>query len=235
MERVPAAGFMIAFGRAGHGPPLLLLHGGASDGTEWRAAAGLLAADHDVVAWDAPGCGGSSDPPPRFSLPGYADVLAAFMTAIGLRDAHVAGVSFGGGLAIQLAVRHPARVRSLVLVSAYAGWAGSLGHDGATERRRLVAQELRHPEPGVRPAAAMTMVDAFAQSDLRAELSGIRVPVLVVHGTEDARAPRPVAEALRDGIPGARMAVMEGVGHVCTVEAPSRLAALMREFLSTVR
>ena len=235
MQRVAAAGFTIAYARAGHGPPLLLLHGGASDAGEWRAAAAALAADHDAVAWDAPGCGGSSDPPAHFSLPGYADVLAAFMTAVGLRDAHVAGLSFGGGLAIQLAERHPRRVRSLVLVSAYAGWAGSLPPAEVRARRRTVAEELRHPEPGVRPVAAMTMLDAFAQADLRDALPGIRVPTLVVHGSEDVRAPRPVAEALRDGIPGARMVVLQGAGHVCTIDAPDRLAAAMREFLGTVR
>jgi pimeloyl-ACP methyl ester carboxylesterase len=235
MQRVAAAGFTIAYERAGHGPPLLLLHGGASDAREWRAAAEALDAGNDVVAWDAPGCGGSSDPPARFSLPGYADVLAAFMTAIGLRDAHVAGLSFGGGLAIQLAERHPRRVRSLVLVSAYAGWAGSLSPAEVRARRRAVVEELRHPEPGVRPVAAMTMLDAFAQADLRDALPGIGVPALVVHGSEDLRAPRSVAEALRDGIPGARMAVLEGVGHVCTIDAPDRLAAAMREFLGTVR
>ncbi len=235
MERVAAAGFTVAYERAGAGPPLLLLHGGASDAREWRAVAGALAADHDVVAWDAPGCGGSSDPPPRFSLPGYADVLAAFMAAVGVDDAHVAGLSFGGGLAIQLADRHPRRVRSLMLVSAYAGWAGSLTPAEVRARRRLVAEELRHPEPGVRRVGALTMSDAFAQADLRGALGRITVPALVVHGSEDERAPRPVAEALRDGIPGARMVVLDGAGHVCTIDAPERLAAAMREFLSTVR
>lgn len=235
MERVAAAGFTIAYERAGHGPPLLLLHGGASDAGEWRGVAGDLARDHDVVAWDAPGCGGSSDPPVRFSLPGYADVLAAFMAAVGLGDAHVAGLSFGGGLAIQLAGRHPRRVRSLVLVSAYAGWAGSLSPAEVRARRRTVAEELRNPDPGVRPVPAMTMLDAFAQADLRGVLGGIRVPALVVHGSEDARAPRPVAEALRDGIPGARMAVLPGAGHVCTLDAPDRLAAAIRDFLIAVR
>jgi pimeloyl-ACP methyl ester carboxylesterase len=235
VERVEASGFTIAYRRAGSGPPLVLLHGGASDGGEWRAVAEALAADHDVVAWDAPGCGGSSDPPSHFSLPGYADVLAAFMTAVGLRKAHVAGLSFGGGLGIQLAARHPRRVRSLVLVSAYAGWAGSLSPEQVTARRRTVAEELRHPEPGVRPVPAMTMLDAFAQADLRGALPRIRVPALVVHGSEDVRAPRPVAEALRDGIPGARMAVIPGAGHVCNVEAPAAVAAAIRGFLRSVR
>jgi pimeloyl-ACP methyl ester carboxylesterase len=79
-----------------------------------------------VVAWDAPGYGGSSDPPDVFRLPHFADCLASFINALGLGRPHVVWLSFGGGLALALYRRYPAIPMTLVLASAYAGWAGSL-------------------------------------------------------------------------------------------------------------
>jgi pimeloyl-ACP methyl ester carboxylesterase len=97
-----------------------------------------------VVAWDAPGFGRSSDPPETFRLPDYADCLAAFVDALGLELPHVLGLSFGGGLALELYRRKPALPRTLVLASAYAGWAGSLPTQVVAERleSRLRAAKL---------------------------------------------------------------------------------------------
>ena len=128
----------IAYERAGKGPALLLLHGGASDHREWRRQRDALCDEFTVVAWDAPGCGQSSDPPESFRLPDYADCLAGFIAALDLERPHVFGLSFGGGLALELYRRHPALPRSLILASAYAGWAGSLPAGVVEQRLRQV-------------------------------------------------------------------------------------------------
>src|SRR5262245_10277570 len=70
--------------RTGTGPALLLLHGGVSDHREWRRQLDALSDEFTVVAWDAPGCGQSSDPPESLRLPDYADCLAGFTVALGL-------------------------------------------------------------------------------------------------------------------------------------------------------
>jgi len=141
VQHVEVAGLRIAYRRAGSGPSLLLLHGGLSDSREWRPQLDAFSKDFNVVAWDAPGCGGSSDPPETIGLDGYADCLAAFIDALGLERPHVAGLSFGAGLALELYRRHPRLPRSLLLASAYAGWAGSLPAD---------AEELHAAIPGSR-------------------------------------------------------------------------------------
>ena len=135
-EHVEVAGGRVAYRRRGDGPPLVLLHGAFADSRDWLPQLDSLSSDFTVVAWDAPGCGGSFDPPEDLGLEGYADCLADFIDGIGLTRPHVCGLSFGGGLAIELAKRHRALPRSLVLASAYAGWAGSLGREEA-ERRRV--------------------------------------------------------------------------------------------------
>jgi pimeloyl-ACP methyl ester carboxylesterase len=130
-------GLRIAYERAGEGPPLILLHGYVGDGRGTRRRQiDELSDEFTVVAWDAPGAGRSSDPPESFRLPDYADCLVGFVNALGLGQPHVAGLSLGGGLALELHRRHPTIPMSLVLAGAYAGWAGSLAPEAVELRLR---------------------------------------------------------------------------------------------------
>src|SRR3954471_8343353 len=147
MDRVETHIGTVAYRRAGAGPALVLLHGGLSDGRSWTPQLQSLAHDYDVVAWDAPGCGGSADPAADLCLADYADAVAALIRALGPGPVHLAGHSFGAGLAIDVYGRHRQLVRSLVLSGAYAGWRGSLPP----------AEVEARPQPGARrtgPAAS---------------------------------------------------------------------------------
>ena len=145
MELIEAGGRMIAYRRAGAGDPLVLLHGAWSDGREWRPQLAGLCDEFDVIAWDAPGCGGSDDPPPEMDMAAYADGVADLATALDLGPAHGCGLSFGGGLALEVYRRHPRLVRSLVLVSACAGWRGSLPPEEVAARLARARGELDLP------------------------------------------------------------------------------------------
>ena len=68
MELIELGGRKIAYRRAGGGHPLVLLHGAWSDGREWRPQLADLPDEFDMIAWDAPGCGGSDDPPPKMGM-----------------------------------------------------------------------------------------------------------------------------------------------------------------------
>src|SRR5436190_24119095 len=92
LERVEVGGLRIAYRRLGSGPVVVLLHGGLSDGREWQAQLDQLSDEFTAVAWDAPGCGGSSDPPPEFGLTDYAVCLASFIVRLGLGRPHVVGL-----------------------------------------------------------------------------------------------------------------------------------------------
>jgi pimeloyl-ACP methyl ester carboxylesterase len=85
MDQIEVAGLRIAYERAGAGPPLVLLHGYVGDGpTLWRRQLEALSDEFTVVAWDAPGAGGSSDPPESFGMAGYADCVAGFVDGLHL-------------------------------------------------------------------------------------------------------------------------------------------------------
>jgi len=260
VDEVEVAGLRIAYERAGHGPPLVLVHGFVGDarGT-WGRQLEALSEDFTVVAWDGPGTGRSADPPDRFRLAEFADCLAGFVAALGLRHPHVAGLSFGGAMALELYRRHPAVPRTLILASAYAGWAGSLSPEAVADRLRFSLDVAELPPddfvesmlPGMfsssaapEPVAAFAatvhefhpvgfrvMALASAEADLRPVLGLVSVPTLVLCGDRDTRAPLPVAEALHAAIPGSQLVVLGGVGHVSAVEAPERFNAAIRRFL----
>lgn len=263
MDQIQVDGLRIAFERAGQGPPLVLLHGGLSDSREWRRQLDDLSDEFTVVAWDAPGCGQSSDPPETFRLPEYADCLAAFINAFGLGRPHVLGLSFGAGLALELYRRHPTIPVTLVLASAYAGWAGSLPPEIVEQRLQRALQEAELPPEtfvrgyldgllmesvpaelveelvaimsDVRPTGMRVMAHAFAEADLRDVLPRIEVPTLLLYGDADQRSLLNVAEDLHAKIPTSRLVVMPGVGHQSNMEAPERFNTEVRGFLGSVQ
>ncbi len=262
MGSVVVGQLVIGFRRAGEGPPLVLLHGGLGDSRAWQDQLEELSDEFTVVAWDAPRCGVSSDPPETFRLPEYADCLAGFIQALGLRRPHVLGHSFGAGLALELYRRHPAIPRSLVLAGGYAGWAGSLPAEEVEERLRLAletaellpdrfvpqsipglfsdliprekSEQLAAIMSDARPVGTRVMAHAFAEADLRDVLPKIQIPTLLLCGEADERSPLPVAEALHAEIPTSRIVVLAGLGHESYLESPERFNAEVRNFLRSV-
>lgn len=263
MDEIEVGGLRIAFERQGTGPPLVLLHGFVGDSREWRRQVDDLSEEFTVVAWDAPGAGRSSDPPETFRLADYADRLAAFIDALGLARPHVAGLSFGGALALELYRRHPTIPASLLLASAYAGWAGSLPAEIIERRLQQTLQAADWPpdqlvqsmiptmfsgspaaEPieafreimlEIHPAGLRAMARSLAEADLRDVLPRITVPTLLLYGDDDVRAPLTVAQDLHTRIPASRLVVMPGVGHMSSVEAPETFSAEVRSFLRSVQ
>jgi pimeloyl-ACP methyl ester carboxylesterase len=260
VEQVEIDGLEIGFERVGRGPPLVLVHGYVGDGrTTWRPQIEALADAFTVVAWDAPGAGASSDPPESFGITGYADCLASFIDTLGLGAVNLAGISFGGAVSLELCHRHPSALRTLVLVSAYAGWAGSLP---AAEAEARLQQALRISElpssefvetllptmfasevpaddfEAFRAAMASFHPEGFramaraAFEDLRDVPPLVAVPTLLVYGDRDERAPLTIAEALHAEIPSSQLVVLHGVGHVCNVEAPGPFNDELRAFLA---
>lgn len=259
MEQVEVDGLRIAYQRAGAGPPLVLLHGYVGDGpATWRPQLEGLCDEFTVVAWDAPGAGGSADPPASFGMAGYADCLAGFIDRLGLEKPHLAGLSFGGALALELYRRHPGIPATLILASAYAGWGGSLPADVAEQRleqalglaelspEELVGtllptmfSETTPPEAvdafgasmlGFHPAGFRAMARASAE-DLREVLPHINVPTLLIYGDRDVRAPLTVAEDLHAAISGSTLVVLPDTGHACNLEASEAFNRAVRSFL----
>ena len=263
MDTVEVDGLRIAYRRAGHGPALVLLHGAFSDSRTWTAQLDALSDEFTVIAWDAPGCGGSSDPPDTFGRNEYGTCLLRFLRAGKLDHPHVLGLSFGSVLALELQRRAPGLAASLVLASAYAGWVGSLPPDEAAARARHAWADVERPPAAwigdylpsffaqsvseqvlekaramlldTRPAGLSAALRAFADADLRNVLPTIAVPTLLLDGEADQRAPLPVAEALHVQIPSSELVTLPGAGHDSNLEAPTAFNAAVRRFLRKQR
>ena len=259
---VEVGGLKIAFERAGTGPVVALAHGFVGDArSTWGSQIDALSDEFTVIAWDAPGSGGSADPPEDFGLDDYADCLAGFLGELRIERAHLAGLSFGGALVLATFHRHRGLASSLALVSGYAGWRGSLGAEAADQRlaRSLEASRLL-PEEFVAamapsmfsPSADGELVGPFLDSvrafhpsgframsfachaDLRPVLAEVDVPTLLLFSDHDVRAPVSVGESMREAVPTSELVVLAGPGHVSTVEAPDEVTRELRRFLRSV-
>lgn len=260
--RVDVDGLDIAFERSGTGTVVVLTHGFVGDAlATWSRQIEALSDEFTVIAWNAPGSGGSTDPPEDFGMDAYADCLAGFIRALRIEQAHLVGLSFGAALALGAFHRHSRFVSSLTLVSGYAGWAGSLGTAEADQRlaRSLAASRLTPDEfvaamaPSMfSPSAAADQVAPFLASvrafhpggframarasypDQRHVLPEIDVPTLLLYSDHDVRAPAGIGEAINAAIPGSEFVVLTGPGHISPVEAPADVTRELRRFLRSV-
>lgn len=238
----------------GGGVPALLLHELGGNSESWRGVIALLAADRRVIAVDMRCAGRSEKPPGAFALADVADDLAALLAALGLERVDAIGAALGSLVGALLAIRHPARVRRLMLCAAAPDMAGptrayvaeraekvrvvgmrgvaeaSLGNsfpeNRADERAAYRAIYLAND-----PAAYAELSLALARLELTpADWGAIRAPVLVASGAHDFLWPPPLGREVAVLIPGARFAAMEDAGHFPHLQAPASLARLARDF-----
>jgi pimeloyl-ACP methyl ester carboxylesterase len=257
VEVIRAYGLEVAYKRAGEGPPLVFVHGAAADGRVWQPQLAGLAAGFTVVAWDEPGAGRSSDLPAGFGLTDYAHCLAELIEALELGPAHVAGLSWGGTVVLELYRHHPELAATLILADTYAGWKGSLPEEEVRARvagaRRMLeaspeefdptlpglfaadpppefATLLEEMDADVRPASLRTQLSLMAATDQRDLLPSIAVPTLLIWGELDARSPLVVARQFERAIPDNKLVLIPGCGHVSNLERPDEFNQAVREF-----
>jgi pimeloyl-ACP methyl ester carboxylesterase len=125
MPQIAVDGLTINYDVQGEGKPLLLIPFLSADHACYAFQLPAYTQHFSCIALDLPGSGESDKPAGPYSTDGYADQVAAFLGAIGIERAHVAGVSLGAAVGIHLAARHPGRVRSLSL---HSGWHASDGY-----------------------------------------------------------------------------------------------------------
>jgi pimeloyl-ACP methyl ester carboxylesterase len=258
MRHIKVNDLSIAYNQTGNGPVLVLLHGFTIDSRVWELQIDALSEDFMVIAWDAPGAGQSSDPPETFSLTDWADCISALLDSVHVEKAHILGLSWGGILAQEFYHRHSHRVLSLILVGAYAGWKGSLSQPVAEERLATCLRDASlqptafvskylpgmfgySPSTEAREKLANTMADfhpigfrlmamSSANADTRNILRTIKVPTLLVWGEKDKRSQISVARQMHDAIPGSKLQIIDGAGHVCNLEAPDQFNKIVKDF-----
>ena len=226
-------------------PAIVLLHGSPGDNSEVRAMALALASTHRVIAPDLPGFGGSTRKIPDYSIRAHADYVVELLDSLRVRRAHVVGFSMGGGVAIEIAGRHPERVASLILLSAI----------GAQEYELLGDYLLNHSLHGLQLGALwllregvphfgrwddgfMTVEYArnFYDSDqrpLRGILASWPGPALVIQGDKDVLVPPAIAAEHGRLMPQAQVELIPG-NHFMAFARSGEMATRIRSFITTV-
>jgi 2-hydroxymuconate-semialdehyde hydrolase len=250
---------------AGDGPPVLLLHGsgpGVSAWANWRLTVPALSREFTVIAPDIVGFGYTERPDDvTYDLDTWTAHAVGVLDALGVDRAHVVGNSFGGSLAMSLAIRHPERVDRLVLMGSVGvpfaitpGLEAVWGYEPSVAAieallhlfafdAALVGADLARlrfeasTRPGVHEAYA-AMFPAPRQSALDAlthppdDIAGIRAPTLVVHGRDDRVIPLQNAYDLLHLIDDAQLHVFGRCGHWTQIEHATEFAGLVADFLS---
>lgn len=229
------------------GEPLLLIQGLGADRRGWAFQRFALARRFRLYLVDNRGAGGSDKPHGPYELEEMANEALAVLDAEGVRSAHVMGASMGGVLAQILAVRHPERVRSLVLActaSRHLPWRRDLLEEWAdlAERRGMRAlagkavkwlvgprqhRRFQLPFAVLSPFVLNVPAHAFAAQarailafpdEIRDELRSVTAPTMVIVGSQDILTPLADSEALCELIPHAELHVIGGAAHGLMVE-----------------
>jgi 3-oxoadipate enol-lactonase len=232
------------------GAPLVLLEGLGGDIGGWRRNIPRLAGSLRVVAYDFRGNGRSDPPGVPVTMATFVDDTLALLDHLGIERAHLYGQSFGGMVAQELTLTAADRVRSLILACTHPGvrhavpvrarvpkgkpWEALYSERFLRDHPDQVAEDLRVGTPQS-PSAARHQWEAMQAFDTFDRLPGVRVPTLVLHGTEDRTIHPDNARILADRIPGARLVLLEGAGHVYHAEQPEAADRAVLEFVATVR
>jgi len=262
---IDVAGIRTNYHDLGSGPPLLMIHGsgpGVSAWANWRMNLAALAARRRVIAPDCVGFGYTERPANAdYSRARWLDHLVGLLDALALDRVDIVGNSFGGGLALALAQRHPERVRRLVLM-------GSIGIDFAitpgleavwgyvpsvTNMRRLLeifafdtrlaGEDLaeKRYRASILPGAQEAFGAMFPPPRQRsvdafamsaAELGRIAQPTLILHGREDQVIPPENAHRLFALIPDAELHMFGKCGHWTQIEHADAFNRLVEDFLA---
>jgi 3-oxoadipate enol-lactonase len=245
------------------GSPVLMIQGLGMDSRGWALQRGSFGRRHRCIAPDNRGTGFSDAPAGPYDLLRMAEDAIAVLDKLEIERAHVVGASMGGVISQIIGVLHPERTRSLTLACTachHHDWRRELLQEWADEvsargmsalmedgMRWLIGPRLQRrfgvwinvlaralmqtrPEPFVSQVQAILA----ASDELRNELHTIRVPTLVITGSQDTLTPVGDAEELAELIPTSRLYVVSGAAHGVMAEAPNAFNDAVLKFLREV-
>jgi pimeloyl-ACP methyl ester carboxylesterase len=230
---VEADGFRIRYLEAGQGEPLVMLHGGG--GLRHYVSHDLLAQTHRVILFEEPGFGLSAVNDRSQTMAELANTMARAIENLGIARYDLWGTSFGGKLALWLAVQHPHAVRALLLV----GPAAIRSESPPRVPFRLYAHPERVPPQWQAPPEVIEKQRALTgrligpprEPDLEARMAGLDLPVLVVFGTEDSVISPEMGRHYKALLPNCNLVFLYDAGHEADGDRPEAFVSLVNDFL----
>lgn len=262
---VTAAGIRTNLHDVGQGSPILMIHGsgpGVSAWANWRLNMPVLAQQARVIAPDMVGFGFSDRPAgQRYSMDNWVAQAVGVLDALDVERADLVGNSFGGGLALALAIRHPRRVRRLVLMGAAGvpftitpGLDAVWGYEPSFASMRALMDTFAHDptlatdelaqlryEASIRPGFHESFSAMFpaprqrwvdAMCSAEADIRALPHQTLVLHGREDRVIPLANSLTLAEWIPNSQLHVFGHCGHWTQIEHAARFNRLVGDFFA---
>jgi 3-oxoadipate enol-lactonase len=253
MPYAQAGDISLHYDEAGQGGvPVLLLHELGGSGESWAAALPRFAATRRALAVDLRAAGRSEKPPQAFSIEDCANDIARLLDTLGLPRADVIGGALGSLVGAVLAIRHPARVRKLMMCAVSDDLGGVTAEYLAARAARVVTEGMRavadaslknaFPDAFAAERAAYRPIYlanhpaayaalSLALTRLRVDWGAIRAPALVASGAHDFIWPPAHGQHVAGLIDGARFAVLPTAAHFPHLQTPAELVALATAFL----
>lgn len=236
------------------GRKIIMVHGAGSNGHTWHNQVVHLGRAHSPIAIDLPAHGRSSGVEGRKTVQDYSDFVVAFLDALGIGSAVIAGRSMGGAIAMDMALRYPQRVEAILPVVSAArfnieskriealrgvamGRAPqafvTYGYSPATVKDRFeVVREGWMEQIQTDPRVRYTDMVACTQCDLREQIARIDKPALVLAGADDPITTPADAELIHGGIRGSKVRVIADAGHHLPNEQPAQTNSAIESFLA---
>ena len=237
--RAKVNGVSLYYATIGHGPPVVLLHGGLANSDYWGHQVTALAPHHTVVLVDSRGHGRSSRDARPYGYDLMADDVVALLDTLHIARADVVGWSDGAILGLDLAIRHPDRVGKIF---AFAANTVTSGVQEGVEKNPTFARYIeRAGHEYSRLSATPKDYDAFVAQISKmwetepnwtdAPLKSIRSPVWVVDGDHDEAIKRAHTEYMAATIPGAGLLILPNTSHFAFLQDPALFNAALLHFL----
>ncbi len=263
MSTVTVNGAELYYEDVGQGFPLLFLHGLTFDTRMWTDQVAALSKTYRCISLDFRGHGRSPTSDSEYSLEQLAEDVHGLLRELGIEQAHVAGLSMGGMVAMRLALAHPEVVRSLMLLDTSAH-PEDPGNASQYETMARIIKE-QGPQAVMQGVIPIMFSPAFVQGqpqkleafkeqfrklnregnyratlavtqrrDIREEIKSIGVPTLIIVGEQDLPTPVGQADTIHRQIAGSRLEKIASAGHMTPLEQPEKVTALLEGFLSQV-
>ena len=238
---IEADGFRIRYQEAGQGEPLVSLHG--AGGMRLSRSHVLLAAQYRVIVFEVPGFGHSPANERSQSMPELACTMTQAITNLGLARYNLMGNSFGGTLALWMAVQQPEHLHALILVAPAAIRLAEAVLPQTLSPEERLALLYAHPERQTpappldaailakQQALVRRLIGPARDEALEGRLPGLHVPVLVLFGTLDRMIPPAMGRLYCEKLPNCHLVLVYDAGHAVDADRPEAFISVVSDFL----